>query len=207
MSTTTTTGTTLEILDAFPAGLEVQYTEEERLNGVFVARRLYRAIVIGYTHDPLEDEREPTTQIAISLLSDRSKWRWVQPSKFLPVLRPFSALLEPLPDGSIVALVVASFLVNDWAAQYRYVARKTPLNGVSVDVFEQCGDMDDEQQVSVVNLYDDWNWDVLRIEGEEKMQAVAYNPSTAIDYLRRNHFALPVNGRPLVEGVDFIAKP
>ncbi|MBG8552332.1 hypothetical protein [Hymenobacter guriensis] len=109
----------------------------------------------------------------------------------LPVLYPWRYLTTPLADSSIPALVVASMLVNDWASQYSYVARDVSLDCISVDVFQQGGYMDEgDEQVYVVNLYADWNWDVLQIEGEGETHTGAHNPAQVIDYLRSQHFAV-----------------
>lgn len=123
-------------------------------------------------------------------------------AEVLPILRPFSQLCDPLPDGFIPALVVASYLTNDWAARYRLEVRPGNLDCIHVDVFEQAGYMDEEEvQVYVVNLYSDWNWDVLRCDEEGECYESCHNPADAIDYLRRNHFA--VNLDP----IQYIEKP
>ena len=124
-------GTSIQVLQAYPLGtLEVEYTVEEHLNGFLVGRKQHRALVIGFTSDPMPSEfKERETQVGISLLTDRSKWLWVAPESVKPVLADFADLTKQLPDGTVPAthLAMEALPAAEWLGEGHGIAlRETP---------------------------------------------------------------------------------
>lgn len=158
------------------------------------------------------DVQGPHAQGRLVELSLRNNWLVIEeprpgrpcewffsPSHCKPILRPFSALCEPLEDGTVPAVEVAKLALGgeaneiDWA---EVEARPTNADSTqAIDIVDTSDGLYHWVLVSISNTFDtdcDGNFTV--------------NHATVTDYLRSQHFALPVNGRPLLEGVDFIAK-
>ncbi len=118
----------------------------------------------------------------------------------LPVLYDFSDLCTTLPDGTVPAVEVARLALGGEAEDIDWntvKARPTNEEGTqSIDVVSIDGE--DDYEWSLVTISNTFDTDC---DGNFTVNHVAI-----IDYLRRNLFALPVNGKLLAEGVDFIRK-
>jgi hypothetical protein len=124
-----------------------------------------------------------------------------------PVLRPFNQLCTPLEDGTVPAE-----LLFEIAFEHNYTAG-LPI-GVPNPEYAECaftaqimaGGMLSVKRFGFgdceLRIYSDWQF-ARSVDGILRW---AHHPSAMVDKLRGWHFALPVNGRPLVEGVDYIAK-
>lgn len=122
---------------------------------------------------------------------------WINTADMLPVLLPFSALATPLSDGTGKEVVPAVEVAKQ-------ILDLTP---------EHC----EEEFLSGLRAEMDWIGDCQVLDGEGASLCWIYGdylvsakdamtPPSIYDYLRSLHFALPVAGRPLVEGVDFVAR-
>lgn len=137
-----------------------------------------------------------------------SEGKACSPNACLPVLRPFRHITKRFSDGKIPLVEVARLALNSNYAPTRRMYQLFDFKQsriphpypdaayVYVDHRRLCEhtvkvDKDFNTTVSVrssIRAHDCWNQVAI------------------IDYLRSQHFALPVNGRPLVEGVDYITK-
>lgn len=119
----------------------------------------------------------------------------------IPCLRDFAALCTPLDDGTgrIPAVEVAKLVAgsgHDWQVL------KSEENLVHLKSGEY---------LFVIKhiIQPEWGWhftcylltDSLRLVRQEPL-----NPGAAYDWLRANHFAAPVNGRPMQPGRDYLPK-
>lgn len=185
-------GTSLEVLAPYlPFGIELAHVEypNEDLNYQLKSLSVW-----------------PEYQIAIGHPAS-SAFEWIEAKHVLPVLRPFSQLVEPLPDGTIPAE-----LLFEMAFEHNYTAG-LPI-GVPNPAYAECeftaqimaGGMLSAKRFGFgdceLRIYPDWQF-ARKVDGILRW---AHHPSAIVDKLRSWHFALPVNGRPLVEGVDYIAK-
>lgn len=92
-----TNGTTLEILAPYlPYGIEVFWRTTERGKALNYATTLK-----GYL---------PGSDFALQRNGDIQ--RWAAAEELTPVLRPFLALCNPLPDGTVPAVEVAKIILN-----------------------------------------------------------------------------------------------
>ena len=92
------TGTTLEVLAPYlPHGVELM----QIIDGVPTARRWPILTALQWKGSNLL-HREPDDSVRLGQHEVYSP-----ASQFLPVLRPFSALCDPLPDGTVPAVEVA----------------------------------------------------------------------------------------------------
>lgn len=114
----------------------------------------------------------------------------------LPVLRPFSQLCQPLEDGTVPAVEVAKLALGN----PHFVASGTPALATSGDSFRISFGERKKPYVLIMP-----GFSVFWVDGDDDVNT-PNNYIAIVDYLRSEAFALPVNGRPLVEGVDFIAK-
>jgi hypothetical protein len=112
----------------------------------------------------------------------------------LPVLLPFSALCTPLEDDTVPAVEVAK-LASGWRESMGCPEPKVMFSTFGNPVFVQ---VDSEH----VRIYESGH---VEYRDSDKHYPV-YNQAAIVDYFRSKHFALPVNGRTLFEGVDYIAK-
>lgn len=121
--------------------------------------------------------------------------------QLLPVLRPYAALCQPLPDNTIPAVTVARVLADDRDDDYRYelvsAADLPPVVNVSQRSLEGGWTLRHS-----LRILPNWNFAWQDARGQEDRMR---NVLEAYDYLRANLFAAPVGGQKLVEGVDFIA--
>jgi hypothetical protein len=185
-----TAGTNLALLQAYPLGtLEVLVSFDHRqpsMRGVV-------GLLIGLRN---EDNEQIGTVMTGSEAADDLCRTGVPVSLLKPILRPFSQLCTPLEDGTIPAVEVAKMILdlNDQHCEDWYLGSldaTLDLDGFIGDcvVFDSAGSI-------LLTIYNDW-----LIGADDTLV-----PVEAYDCLRSKHFALPVNGRPLVEGVDYIAK-
>jgi hypothetical protein len=174
-TTPVTNGTTLEVLAPYlPYGIEIQ-VKTGWGGGLDVMTGTFAGL------NPRE--RDPVKLEMFNQGGIKTFFSDWELANCLPILRPFSALTTPLPDGSIPAVEVAKRMVTrfgretvDWTSATVYWN-----NGIACVDFRDGGEL--------------FIWPDLRgLEIE------------AIDYLRSKHFALSVNGCPLLEEIDFIAK-
>jgi hypothetical protein len=107
-----------------------------------------------------------------------SMWKW-EYADCLPVLKPFAALTTPLPDGTVPAVEI----IKMWGLY------SNP-------------ESEARTQEMVLAILQGKEIGYYSMSAEITFDDVA----NAIDYLRSKHFALPIAGRPLIEGKDYIAK-
>jgi hypothetical protein len=171
METLSATGTTLEVLAPYlPYNIEVEVTANP---GNWYGGRglLFR---LGW---PYNEHLHPMSIVSLP----KNKAAVVPISHMLPILRPFSALSEPMGDGSIAAVEIAKLVL---ASQYNFDlyewegATVYPFgDGIQVNVTGECDYAD-------VNISPDWTVE----HGGGDMGAI---PLIAIvNYLRRHHFAV-----------------
>lgn len=175
----------LALLQAYPLGtLEVEADYND-------GHKKETACLIGLA------KGHPKVSIGISahlLFADGMK-RWVDIDALTPILRHFAALTKQLPDGTIAAVEVANLIGGDF--------RRWSV----LDSAERIVVLDDKAggRAVIKNMTEPacgWTFDIY--VGREHQHLL--DAGAAYDYLRRNHFALPLNGQPLVAGVDFIEK-
>lgn len=189
----TTQGTTLEILAPYlPYGIEVEVKDVRREGHLVLGTELVRGVLIGITNDPLEREGRQKQEVAYSPYEKRWLWRWAYPEMITPVLRPFSALVTPLEDGTIPALIVAALAMPEVTCVKAVIINKGFGQYHCVCLGEQ------GQHYYAIHRN---NFESVR--GSQVKNRL---DGHLTDKLRQMHFALPVNGRPLIEGVDYIAK-
>lgn len=188
---TATVGTSREVLAPYylhKLEIEVRYADDD--------------IVRGILHNLSTSGRYITIQFDSEQHVGGKETELVQLSMCLPVLRPFSALTTALEDGTVPACVLAALCLGEevdledpeaflWTADEEDPEDQPWVEVTGEDAFTADG--------LSFSIYPDWTW-----YGNGLNENCA--PAAAIDYLRSKGFALPVNGRPLVEGVDFIAK-
>jgi hypothetical protein len=189
--TKTVQGTTLEILQAYPLGtLEVALAAAQHMGIRGRITGLGNGDVSGAEVYLQTDERGFSSH-------------WTTPSRLLPVLRPFSQLCDLLPDGTVAAVEVAKMVMAANRPE-----SQTPIASYADAITKQSG-----QIISVechratsytLEVLIDATWAVCTVYDHGIWHA--HNMVAIVDYLRRNQFALPINGRPLIEGVDYIAK-
>jgi len=185
-------GTTLQILAPYlPYGIEVEWESGNKKK-----RATMSCLGHSWRYSP------PRIVPTVDLVRDNQPVGILLVTWCLPVLRPFPQLCEPLPDGTVPAVEVAKILIGGSDEEYTYETCKLPFTkGITV-----LAHIDDEL-VYQLDLQPDWDWwlsDLLAQANHEEI--TVRHPAEAIDYLRSQHFALPVNGRPLLEGIDFIPK-
>jgi len=160
----------------------------------------------GYYLRAITDFEAPN-QVAIGHRATDS-FEWYPFDMVLPVLKPFSAILQDrvtgvsyLEGAALLALPHAAFLGNGchialvdapWMNE-RCAFLTLELSGTSFSAHDGKW---------YASLGDDFELR-MRTPGGHYQQG---HHLSVLDYLRSQHFALPVNGRPLIEGVDFIAK-
>lgn len=105
--------TTLEILAPYlPYGIEVEVKDVRREGHLVLGTELVRGQLIGITNDPLERECREKQEVAYSPFAKRHLWRWAYPGMITPILLPFSALCEPLEDGTVPAVALAYMIFD-----------------------------------------------------------------------------------------------
>ncbi len=161
---TTPAGTSLEVLAPyFPYGLTVQNIHNSKCGLVTCL----------------------DTECANVRISERNyaAWRF---ASILPLLRPFSQLTEPLPDGTVPAVEVAKILLAHQhdvldhryeAASVRARESKRALRWIEVTVPGRNDNLD-------VSIYSDYS-----LENEDRGVDTADVLAVA-DYLRSKHFAI-----------------
>lgn len=129
---------------------------------------------------------------------------WHDPEEFMLCLKSFPDLLVPLADGVSPAQRVAELILAvpecfdqaewDWPSLVATVDDDDQgLEHLTVQL--------QDKQTATDCLIHMWGDGTIHVHnGPHSNQLAAY------DYLRSQHFALPVNGCPLVEGVDYIRK-
>lgn len=125
----------------------------------------------------------------------------------LPVLRPFSALTTALEDGTVPAVEVirACITGSDNFKDYEF-----DWTSARAELWQPAKHrLPDYWQAKIwvpaaggggLSAFISNDWLFSAFDRVDKWYLPGY------DTLRRLHFALPVNGRPLIEGVDFIPK-
>lgn len=169
-----TTGTSLEILAPYlPYGIEVEVIEPYGFAG---ERYKVWGIDMRREFPVLCDNDEKKTEYAFFGL--------------LPRLLPFAALCTPLDDGTVPAVEVAKLLLNDWAGEYIYTPVPNKMGvgtGFSVHVFTYHPEVG-QAILRRISFTPDWNW-LSFIKWDGVLDHLENIPQ-AIDYLRRNHFAV-----------------
>jgi hypothetical protein len=129
--------------------------------------------------------------VLIEYLNILGTWerQWVSVDELLPVLRSFEDLVTPLYTGEVPAIEVAKIILGfddpeTWNLTTVEYDELLLAHTVAAD------------GLILTRIYNDW-----LVETRDVM-----TPVEVYDYLRSNHFALPVNGKPLVEGQDYIKK-
>lgn len=107
--------------------------------------------------------------------------------KVRPYLRSFDQLCTPLEDGSVPAVEVAKMILTDWS-ELMWIGALADMDERDVRVVVP--DKSPAKSDMILTLFNDWS--------DLSFQVA--------DYLRSLHFALPLAGTPLVEGVDYIRK-
>lgn len=116
----------------------------------------------------------------------------------LPLLRDYRALSLPLPDNSIPALTVARILCDDRDDDFQYELVGGDDVPPVVNVYQMGGG---KELRNTLKILPNWNFAWFNSKGnEDRMRCVL----EAYDYLRSQLFALPVCGKKLVAGVDFL---
>lgn len=171
-------GTTIEILAPYlPYSIEVEHNAD-----VFGGRG--REVLEGLN--------------AFNGWAALSKSGGCPPKNFLPVLWAFPDLCTPLEDGTTPAIEVAK-LAFDLADATQNVRDKFDAAQVSWQI-----DGALFIKVGGAGFRIKPNWNVsFYVNGHHHSPE---NQAAIIDYLRSKHFATPVNGKPLIEGIDFIRK-
>jgi hypothetical protein len=161
----------LAILQAYPAGTEVEYTEyqlaadaanDKRLHKTSQVLSRQRGVLIGYTHDSSEKVGHPQTRVGISLYSDRAVWRWVGLEEVQLVLRPFSALCTPLSDGTgRVPVIEAAKTIPfedeiNWATARAHIYRPRPDSEPSYQNISLVLPVKDENGCHCISIDSDW---------------------------------------------------
>jgi len=188
-------GTTLEILAPYlPYGIEVEWE-----GGGKKKRATVRGIDNVFRH-----ARHRLVPVVHLVHGDQPAGA-LSPEWCLPVLRPFSALVTPLEDGTVPARRIAEMAleVPDWLDQ-------PELNWDKLTAIVDEDDQGLEHLIVTVPEVARLAQPVMLYmwtDGTVHVHNGPHGNQLAIfDQLRAWHFALPVNGRPLVEGVDYIAK-
>lgn len=169
-------GTTLDVLQAYPLG-----TLQVEYTNWHDARGLVIGLAEGWALIDFGNERG-----RVELEIDQY---------MMPILRPLLRLCDSLPDGTVPALAA---LLNEllpigfpWRVfRPEYHSRLLGQPHEFISFMAGAGTM------SLKGAH-------LDQSGILTVDTVSYQ---VLPWLCRHHFALPVNGRPLVEGVDFIPK-
>jgi hypothetical protein len=169
-TTTPSTGTTLEILLAYPPGLKCRH------------RAGIDGEIAGF------DFREPTG-VCIEYLSEQGKWEtdWVEPIDLLPVLYAFEDLINPLPSGEIPAVEVAKLGMDDRCSEI-FFRSGYEIKPISADKWGN----DTHPDTTAIEVWGKYTaCAVLTISSKWDFYYQAGGPTArAIDYLRRHHFAI-----------------
>lgn len=122
-----------------------------------------------------------------------------------PILRPLATLNGLLVPGTEtpVASLLAELMIAPRSAQVisRYEVQPQ-TDGVVVYAYEPVPFQSERVYAKAFLTVSDG----LLVQGRRSESWPVENQYQVIEYLRRYHFALPVGGVPLVEGVDYIAK-
>lgn len=197
-------GTTLEVLAPYlPYGIEVEVSDAYEMPSMII-----RNVLVGI--DENEGDFPAPLVIANYSKNGRLGKMWLPTKWVLPVLKPFSSLTEPLEDGTVPAAIELAKALTYYpdpaedgeAPQPDWKTAHCFLDGDKIEVVwdeYEPGEGGEEytQQFTIDGAY--WSGHWHSEDGNEPA-----GPAM-IDWLRRHHFAAPVNGRPLLEGIDFIA--
>lgn len=175
-------------------GLEIEYEHEVRIASLLYRKQKDRGILIGLSRDMTSEDECLQDMVSISLHADRNKWLHVLPAFIKPILRPWEDLLKELPNGDVPALIVAKMLWNLTDEQFKQLTSSVTANNSIIAMHTAGG-----YQSRITNTWEFYQMEYGLIKASNRAVEI-------VDYLRRNHFALPVNGRQLVEGVDYIRK-
>lgn len=162
--------TSIEILAPYlPYGIEVEAEVVKDLE-----KR--RAVLVGITHD-LEDREPNERPVSVSLLQERSRWRWFPYSQVTPILRSFEDLVKPLEDGTVPAKELLLIIDKDrWAHLFKSYIKRLFVDGDSL-MMEVDGAAYERESYTKLACLRSHIW------GDD-MKA------TAADYLRSKHFAV-----------------
>lgn len=181
-------GTTLEILAPYlPYGIEVEYTEQVPIDEASDGSLIYEPTSI---HQKLAGILAHGTAILLGNVDYFGEYDGDDEaplSSLLPVLRPFSQLCEPLPDGTVPAVEVAKLVM-----QANRPEGRTPIASYGLPVLMQDG------QVVSVNCHRDTSYTLeLLVDTTWAVCTVydfgivyAHNMLAAHSYLRSKHFAV-----------------
>lgn len=124
----------------------------------------------------------------------------------LPVLRPFSFLTLPLPSGEVPIVEIAKLALNNNYEPTRRMYQLYDFKRARVPspYPKEAYAYIDHRKLESKTIKVDADFNVTVSNAVSIRGVNTYNQAAIIDYLRRNHFALPVNGKPLVAGVDYI---
>lgn len=181
---TATVGTSLEILAPFlPYGIDIQTNWKDGPRIGQLSSLNYHQSCVGVK---LHGEDELQTLLVFELC--------------LPVLRPFSQIAF---GSKAPVFYEARNCTKELRALLEYAV------GCEVDKIAYFFAERTDAGNSLNRIYLQYELSGERLDASfwsDGTALVANIPTQCLDYLRSKHFALPVNGRPLVEGVDYIAK-
>jgi len=192
--------TTLSLLQAYPLGtLEVEM-HETSLNAQrteLVYTSIGRGTVIG-----LESTLQGNVVGHYAKVQYDNGDGSCHVSTLTPYLKSFDQLCAPLADGTVPAVEVAKLAVwvpseleqPEYLWQYSGAEHDEDEYGNEYIAVRLC-------KVGGPNdlLYIFSHWDIITPNGFS-------NQPQVFDYLKANHFALPLHGTPLLEGQDYLRK-
>lgn len=177
-ATAAAVGASLEVLAPYlPYGIKVEYPLAGNPYGETMRRTL-----VGIDGE-----------MGLAMLSNSTS---IWAPHCIPLLRPFSQLTVPLPTGEVPAVEVAKLARGQFVNEKAVWGEPELLAGRIRLEYRM-----PRTVASHLIMQDDWSALIVMGDGQ---QDYASNQSAIVDYLRSKHFALPINGRPLVANVDFI---
>jgi hypothetical protein len=123
------------------------------------------------------------------------------PEHVTPVLWDFADLCTPLPDGTVPLIELAVSALKAPRRDSMTFFTRTGPGWAELRMFWLHGTENSYSETLV--LYEDGRLKLYHGNDEGAMSLPA---EAILAELRRRHFAFPVNGKPMVEGQDFIRK-
>jgi hypothetical protein len=199
-TTPETSGTTLEVLAPYlPYGIEVEVKDVRREGHLVLGTELVRGVLIGITTDPLEREGRQKQEVAYSPHEKRWLWRWAYPDMITPILRPFSQLCDPLPDGTVALwelgrLIIQEAIGSDYFDLSSEIGRVLPEAGDWQLTWWPQNKRRDNTGTGRLIIGNHGSMLRFRLQTQERNGwtdwGVVALSGIAIDYLRRHHFAI-----------------